>query len=73
MIVSPSEMNRIVITQKRRFINFGWWYHEKAGRFRRIPGQGLEQHKKYDHLPMTENPVVAKGWVDEKLTFTEVI
>ena len=37
-------------------LNYGWWWHERAGMFRRIRGQGLEPKKRFDHLEFLENP-----------------
>ena len=37
-------------------INYGWWWHERAGLFRRIRGQGLEPKKRFDHLEFLDNP-----------------
>ena len=37
-------------------INYGWWWHERAGLFRRIRGQGLEPKKRFDHLDFLDNP-----------------
>jgi len=55
-------MNRVLsrnlsFSLKRdRMANFGWWWHDEAGRFRRGRGQGPQQHNKFDHLKFTENP-----------------
>ena len=37
-------------------VNYGWWFHERAGLFRRIRGQGLEPKKRFDHLEFLDNP-----------------
>lgn len=54
--------NPIFIQNRNSFLNFGTWWNGDAGWFRRIRGQGPEQHKKYDFLDFKDRPDIAKKY-----------